>query len=611
MCGIVGYVGSREGVDVVMDGLRRLEYRGYDSAGIAIVTNGTLDCVKSPGKLKALDDKLASHPLRAPLAIGHTRWATHGAPSEANAHPHLDEKDNIAIVHNGIIENYQELRAQLIDEGVTFRSETDTETVVHLIRRYYNGDLFDAVKRTLQDIRGAYALAVVCADHPGLLVAARKGSPLIVGLGDGEAYVASDVPAIMKYTREVMYLEDGHIVALRADGYDIQDVDGSPQHLDVHTVDMDEDDAEKDGYAHFMLKEIHQQADVLRQTLAGRVEDGSDRVHLDEMALTKDDIRSCPKIIIIACGTAWHAALVGKRLIEDFARVPVEVDFASEFRYRDPIIPPGTIIIPVTQSGETADTLEALRLGRANGARVVSVVNVVGSTIARESDGVVYTHAGPEIGVASTKAYTSQLMALSLFAIWLAETRDVIAHDRAKELIAHLRAVPDMIQSCLDREEAVKEFALNYKYLAPHSSFFIGRGYNLPSAFEGALKLKEISYIHAEGYGAGEMKHGPIALVTDESPTIAIAVNSPTYEKVVSNIQEIRARNGAVLTIATDVNESIREHSDHVIYGPDCYEPFSPIVVAVPMQFFSYHIACARGCDVDQPRNLAKSVTVE
>lgn len=611
MCGIVGYVGSGDGVDVVMDGLRRLEYRGYDSAGVAVIANGALDCVKSPGKLKALDDKLANHPLNAPLAIGHTRWATHGVPNETNAHPHVDSIGGIAIVHNGIIENYQALRAQLTADGVSFQSETDTETVVHLIRHHYDGDLFSAVKRSLQYIKGAYALAVVCTDHPDLLVAARKGSPLIVGLGDGEAYVASDVPAIMKYTRDVMYLEDGHVVALRADGYDVQDIDGSPQQLDVHTVEMDEAAAEKDGYAHFMLKEIHQQADVLRQTLAGRVEQGSDRVHLDEMALTEDDIRSCPKIIIIACGTAWHAALVGKRLIEDFARVPVEVDFASEFRYREPIIPPGTIIIPVTQSGETADTLEALRLGRANGARVVAVVNVLGSTIARESDGVVYTHAGPEIGVASTKAYTSQLMALSLFAIWLAETRDAIAHDRAKELIAHLRAVPDMIQSCLDREEAVKEFALNYKYLAPHSSFFIGRGYNLPSAFEGALKLKEISYIHAEGYGAGEMKHGPIALVTDESPTIAIAVNSPTYEKVVSNIQEIRARDGAVLTIATDGNESIREHSDHVIYVPECYEPFSPIVVAVPMQFFSYHIACARGCDVDQPRNLAKSVTVE
>lgn len=611
MCGIVGYIGAREGVDIVMDGLRRLEYRGYDSAGVAVVTNGTLDCVKSPGKLKALDDKLAQHPLHAQLAIGHTRWATHGVPSEANAHPHLDNDGTIAIVHNGIIENYHALRDQLRSNGVTFKSETDTETVVHLIRQYYEGDLFAAVKRALHDIHGAYALAVVSADHPGLLVAARKGSPLIVGLGDGEAYVASDVPAIMKYTRTVMYLEDGHVVALRADGYDIQTIDGTPQHLDIHTVEMDEAAAEKDGYAHFMLKEIHQQADVLRQTLAGRVEPGSDKVRLDDIALSLDEIRACPKIFIIACGTAWHAALVGKRLIEDFARVPVEVDIASEFRYRDPIIPEGSIIIPVTQSGETADTLEALRLGRSRGARVVSIVNVVGSTIARESDGVVYTHAGPEIGVASTKAYTSQLMALSLFAIWLAETRNVIVHDRAKELIAHLRAVPDLIQICLDREDAVKQVALDPKYLGPQSSFFVGRGYNLPSAFEGALKLKEISYIHAEGYGAGEMKHGPIALVTDESPTIAIAVKSATYDKVVSNIQEVRARAGVVLSIATDGDEEIREHSDDVIYVPDCYEPFSPMVVAVPMQFFSYHIACARGCDVDQPRNLAKSVTVE
>ncbi len=594
-----------------MDGLHRLEYRGYDSAGVAVIANGKLDCVKSPGKLKALDDKLAKHPLSAPLAIGHTRWATHGAPSETNAHPHLDNLDGIAIVHNGIIENYQELRTQLQAKGVVFKSETDTETVVHLIRHYYEGDLFEAVKHTLNDIHGAYALAVVSADHPGLLVAARKGSPLIVGLGDGEAYVASDVPAIMKYTRKVMYLEDGQIAALRADGYEIQDINGAPQHLEVHTVDMDEAAAEKDGYAHFMLKEIHQQADVLRQTLAGRVEAGSNAVRLDDIALSDDDIRACPKIFIIACGTAWHAALIGKRLIEDFARVPVEVDIASEFRYRDPIIPKGSIIMPVTQSGETADTLEALRLGRAKGARVVSVVNVLGSTIARESDGVVYTHAGPEIGVASTKAYTSQLMALSLFAIWLAEKREAITRDRAKELVTHLRAVPDLIQTCLDREDLVKRCALDAKYLNPQSSFFVGRGYNLPSAFEGALKLKEISYIHAEGYGAGEMKHGPIALVTDESPTIAIAVKSATYDKVVSNIQEVRARAGVVLSIATDGDEAIREHSDDVICVPDCYEPFSPMIVAVPMQFFSYHIACARGCDVDQPRNLAKSVTVE
>ncbi|HPO15420.1 MAG TPA: glutamine--fructose-6-phosphate transaminase (isomerizing) [Candidatus Hydrogenedentes bacterium] len=611
MCGIVGYIGEKNCVEIIMAGLHRLEYRGYDSAGVAVVADGALKCVKSVGKLKIMDKKLEDHPLTGHLGIGHTRWATHGAPSEANSHPHFDMQMEIAVVHNGIIENYQELRNQLQAEGVQFRSQTDTETIAHLVRKYYQGDLFAAVKRALHDVEGAYAIGVLCKDHPDLMIAARHGSPLIVGLGDDEAFIASDVPAIMKYTRKVLYIDNGQVCEIKRGSYTIEDIDGNPVDLEVKTVDWDDAAAEKEGYPHFMLKEINQQANVIRNTLRGRVHEGSEEVSLEDMNISLKELKACEKIVIVACGTAWHAGMVGKYLIEKFAKVPVELDLASEYRYRDPIVPKNTIMIPVSQSGETADTLEAIRIAKRLGAKVASVVNVVGSSVARESHGVIYQHAGPEIGVASTKAYTSQCTAFALFTIWLAETRGVMDKAQAKEMIAHLRQLPEKIQWILDHQDDIKRCAEDPKYRDAQSALYLGRSYNFPSSLEGALKLKEISYIHAEGYAAGEMKHGPIALVTDQLPVVCVAVDGDVYDKMVSNIQEIRARKGIVLSVATEGNEEIKSHSADVFYVPACYEPFSPILVAVPLQLFAYYVAANRGCDVDQPRNLAKSVTVE
>jgi glutamine---fructose-6-phosphate transaminase (isomerizing) len=611
MCGIVGYIGDKDPVEIIMTGLHRLEYRGYDSAGVAVVTDQGIDCIKSLGKLKVLDKKLEEHPLVGHLGIGHTRWATHGEPSETNSHPHFDTAKEIAVVHNGIIENYQELRESLQKEGVEFRSQTDTETIAHLVRKYYQGDLFAAVKRALQDVEGAYAIGVICKDQPDVLVAARHGSPLIVGLGDGEAFIGSDVPAIMKYTRKVLYIDNGQVCEIRRDGYTIQDIQGNPVQLEVKTIEWDDAAAEKEGYPHFMLKEICQQPDVLRNTLRGRVEEGSTEVKLADMNISLDELRACQKIQIVACGTAWHAGMVGKYLIEKFAKVPVELDLASEYRYRDPIVPPHTIMIPVSQSGETADTLEAIRIAKSRGAQVAAVVNAVGSSVARESHGVIYQQAGPEIGVASTKAYTSQCICFALFTIWLGETRGVLSAQDAAQMIAHLRVIPDKVQQVIDQSDKIKALADKPEYKDAEGCFFLGRNYNFPSALEGALKLKEISYIHAEGYAAGEMKHGPIALVTETFPVVNVAVQGETYDKMVSNIQEIRARRGLVISVATEGDEGIKAHSKDVIYVPECYEPFSPILVAVPLQLFAYYVAVNRGCDVDQPRNLAKSVTVE
>ncbi len=611
MCGIVGYIGDKDPSEVIMTGLHRLEYRGYDSAGVAVVNAKGLECIKSLGKLKILDAKLEADPLGGKLGIGHTRWATHGVPSEANSHPHFDMDQELAVVHNGIIENFHELREQLAAEGVEFRSQTDTETIAHLVRKYYQGDLFKAVQRALRDLEGAYAIGVICKDNPDVLVAARNGSPLIVGLGDDEAFIGSDVPAIMKYTRKVLYIDNGHVCEIRRDGYKIEDVDGKPIEMEVQTVTWDDAAAEKEGYPHFMLKEINQQPDVLRNTLRGRVEEGSATVKLADMNISVDELKACQKITIVACGTAWHAGMVGKYLIEKFAKVPVELDLASEYRYRDPIVPENTIMIPVSQSGETADTLEAIRIAKSRGAKVAAVVNAVGSSVARESHGVVYQQAGPEIGVASTKAYTSQCMCFSLFTIWLGQARGTIDSAQATEMVTHLREIPDVVQKVLDKADAVKALADKPEYKDAESCFFLGRNYNFPSALEGALKLKEISYIHAEGYAAGEMKHGPIALVTDTFPVVNVAVQGETYDKVVSNIQEIKARSGLIISVATEGDKDIQSHSNDVIYVPPCYEPFSPIVVAVPLQLFAYYIAVNRGCDVDQPRNLAKSVTVE
>lgn len=611
MCGIVGYIGEKNAVEIIMKGLHRLEYRGYDSAGIAMVHNGNLDTLKTLGKLRVLDERLESSELTGSLGIGHTRWATHGGPSEVNAHPHYDEAGEIAVVHNGIIENYHTLREQLKKEGVQFRSETDTETLPHLIRKYYNGDLFEAVKRALQDVEGAYAIGVVCKSDPETMVAARHGSPLIVGLGKGEAYIASDVPAIMNYTRDVLYLDNGQVCKITRNGYEVHDLQGNLVDLEVQHVDWESGDAEKEGYPHFMLKEINQQADVIRETVRDHVDGETDTVDLPEMNISPDFIQKCGMIHIVACGTAWHAGMVGKYLIEKYARLPVELDVASEYRYRDLFVPENTLMIPVSQSGETADTLEAIRIAKEKGARVAAITNVQGSSVARESHGVIYQKAGLEIGVASTKAYTSQLACFCLFAIWLAETRGTISRDEAKALIAEMRALPEKIEWILENHNEVIRCAMDPKYLNATDALYIGRSFNFPSALEGALKLKEISYIHAEGYGAGEMKHGPIALVTPELPTVSIAVKGETYDKMVSNIQEVRARDGITLNVATIGDKDIEAHSTDIFWVPKCIEPFSPILVAVPLQLFAYHISANRGCDVDQPRNLAKSVTVE
>ncbi len=611
MCGIVGYVGEKNAQEVILAGLHRLEYRGYDSAGLATVRENDLTCTRCVGKLGSLEGALRQCPHTGHVGIGHTRWATHGTPNETNAHPHLDGPGDIAVVHNGIIENFQELRRKLEDGGVSFRSETDTEVLPHLIHAHYEGDLFEAVKKALREVRGAYALGVVCRHEPDLLVAARKGSPLIVGLGDGEAFIASDVPAIMQFTREVIYLEEGDLCTIKRDGCAIQDLEGNERSHITATVDWDETTAEKEDYPHYMLKEIHQQPDVIRHQLLTYVDKQTGQVRLPDLGLDEVALCDISRIVIVACGTAWHAGMVGKYLIEGFARVPVEVELASEFRYGNRVLGPNDLVVPVTQSGETADTLEAIRIARQEGASVMGVVNVVGSSIAREADGVIYTEAGPEIGVASTKAYTSQISALVLFAIQLARTRRTISGEAARGLLKHLWDIPGKLTHYLESCETVRRVAEKPRYLKARNAMFIGRGYNYPSSMEGALKLKEISYIHVEGYAAGEMKHGPIALVTSELPVVCIAVQGQVYEKVVSNIQEIRARDGITLAIATEGDDLIREHSDDVLYVPDCYEPFSPILVAAPLQLLAYYIADGLGRDVDQPRNLAKSVTVE
>ena len=611
MCGIVGYTGEQNAVDIVLDGLKKLEYRGYDSAGVALFRDKDLSCIKTSGKLAVLDGMLNTTEHSANLAIGHTRWATHGVPSSENAHPHFDDPCEIAVVHNGIIENFQEIRNALGKDGITFRSETDSEVLPHLIRKYYDGDLKSAVQKALGDVKGAYALVAICKDHPERMVAARCGSPLIVGVGDGEMFIASDAPAIMKYTRKVIYLDNGMVCDVNRDGYTVEDLDGNAQHPETCTFDWDISAAEKEGYPHFMLKEIFQQPQVIIDVMRGRINEDSLEVALEDFGISIEALQKCGRISIVACGTAWHAGLVGRYLLENIAKVRADVDVASEFRYRNTIISSDSIMIAVSQSGETADTLEAIRIARSQGATVASIVNVVGSSIARESDGVIYTHAGPEIGVASTKAYTAQLTAFALLAIYIGRLRNSISREEESELVGHLLEVPDKVTRCLENHDALEQCAKKFKYVVAHSALFLGRTYNYPSALEGALKLKEISYIHAEGYAAGEMKHGPIALVTDSVPTICIVTQGAVYEKLVSNMQEIRARRGIILAIATEGDENISQYCDDVIYVPECFEPFSPLLVAIPVQLFAYYIAVSRGCDVDQPRNLAKSVTVE
>jgi len=609
MCGIVGYIGGKQATPAIMDGLHRLEYRGYDSAGIAVIHDGKLTCIKRSGKLKVLDAALAETVLQGTVGIGHTRWATHGVPSEDNSHPHFDCSGGIALVHNGIIENYHDLRERLRRDGHTFKSDTDTEVIAHLIEEHYRDGLAQAVRDALKEVEGAYAIGVVCAREPDVLVAARCGSPLIFGIGKGENLIASDVPAILEYTRKVIYMRDEQVIEVGRDGYSVTDLDGNPVEMPVSTIEWDVSAAEKGGFEHFMLKEIHEQPEALRNTLRGRVSEGSAELSLEGMNVTEEELRAARRFVVTCCGTAWHAGLTGRYLIERFTRTPVEVELSSEFRYRDPLVGPDSIIIAVSQSGETADTLAGIREAKAKGAKVVSIVNVVGSTVARESDGVIYTHAGPEIGVASTKAYTAQMMSFWLFTIYLGRLKGTISDKDAQAMVAQLRAVPDKIQRTLEDQSAILRCA--EKYHKASSFLFLGRSYNYPNALEGALKLKEISYIHAEGCSAGEMKHGPIALVDDTFPVVCIVPKGHVYDKMVSNIQEIKARSGIIISVATEGDEEIKEYSDEVVYVPDCPEEFSPLLVAVPMQLLAYHIAVKRGCDVDQPRNLAKSVTVE
>jgi len=608
MCGIVGYIGKSDAVPILLDGLHRLEYRGYDSAGVAIHTNGHVGVLKRVGKLKVLDECLEAQPLHGTLGIGHTRWATHGQPSEINSHPHSDNTGHIQVVHNGIIENYHALKEQMTAAGHVFHSQTDTEVLAHLIGEYYRGDLAQAVRDALQQVEGAYALGVVCDQEPGTLVAARAGSPLIIGLGSGENFIASDVPAILGHTREIIYLDDQEVATLTRDAVTVTDLAGGIREKRVHHIDWDSSAAEKSGYPHFMLKEINEQPRVISDTLRGRFGPRG-KILFQDIHISPDELRRIRRIMIISCGTAYHAGMVGKYLIEFFAHVPCEVDLASEFRYRDPMLEPDTLVMTVTQSGETADTLAALREAQSRGLRVISICNVVGSSIARESDGVVYQHAGPEIGVASTKAYTSQVTCFILFALYLGRLRGSLEHSGIDEVTRELRALPGHIEHMLQNQDTILQ--CTERYYQAQSALYLGRGVNYPSALEGALKLKEISYIHAEGYAAGEMKHGPIALVDSRMPVVCICPQSRVYDKMVSNMQEIRAREGRVVAVANEGDPKVSSYADDVLSIPEVPGYVSPIVVAVPLQLLAYYIAVKRGCDVDQPRNLAKSVTVE
>jgi glucosamine--fructose-6-phosphate aminotransferase (isomerizing) len=605
-------------VPLVIDGLRRLEYRGYDSAGIAVVgQNCKLEIRRASGKLKNLEDLLGKSPIEGVYGLGHTRWATHGRPTEENAHPHRDCTGEIVVVHNGIIENYLELKHQLIAEGHKFQTETDTEIIAHLIEKYSKDvPLEDAVQKTVKLLSGAYALVAMSTRDPNKIVAARLGPPVVIGLGQNEFFVASDIPAILSHTREAFFMGDGEIAVLTLQGVRVVDFDNHPVTPKVQHITWDPIMAEKGGYKHFMQKEIFEQPRAVRDTLLGRISQETGKVFLDEMDITEEEFRNFREIKIVACGTSWHAALAGKFMIERLAHIPVEVDYGSEFRYRDPIINKNTLVIAISQSGETADTLAAQREARLKDARILAICNVVGSMLTREANGTIYTHAGPEIGVASTKAFTGQLTALMLTALYLAQVRGKLTPAIAQTLMQELTRIPHKIETILQHDSDVEELA---KQFFRHSDFlYLGRGIHYPIALEGALKLKEISYIHAEGYPAGEMKHGPNALIDENLPVVVIATRDESdassmtrYEKTVSNLQEVKARDGIVITVVTEGDRLARGSSNHAIEIPAAPELLSPILEIIPLQLLAYHIAVRRGCDVDQPRNLAKSVTVE
>jgi glucosamine--fructose-6-phosphate aminotransferase (isomerizing) len=608
MCGIVGYVGPRQAAGLLLEGLRRLEYRGYDSSGIAVVNGAGLTVMKQAGKLSALEKQLEGSMPKGSLGIGHTRWATHGAPTTPNAHPHTDQTGRIALIHNGIIENSGAIRRALEQRGHTFKSETDTEVLAHLVGECYNGNIEEAVAQALREVDGAYGIAVICGEEPDVLVAARKGSPLLVGVGENEWFVASDASAILAHTRSVVYLDDGEMVVLNRKGYHVRDLAATRIEKTVNRIEWDIATIERGGFSHFMLKEIFEQPDTVRNTMRGHLleEEGTSRV--SGLNLTDDDIKRINRIVITACGTSWHAGLIGEYMLEELARIPVEVEYASEFRYRNPVVDDHTLVIGISQSGETADTLAAIREAKRRGARTIGVVNVVGSTIAREVDGGIYLHAGPEVGVASTKAFSSQVIALSLITLRFARLRN-LSILQGRQIIQALRALPEQVQTILDRSDEVE--ALAERFWRTNNALYLGRGVNFPVALEGALKLKEISYIHAEGYPAAEMKHGPIALIDENMPVVFIAPRDAVHGKIISNVEEVRARGGQVIAIKNDGDDQISRLATATFTIPETIDLLTPILAIVPLQLFSYHVALRRGCNVDQPRNLAKSVTVE
>jgi glucosamine--fructose-6-phosphate aminotransferase (isomerizing) len=617
MCGIVGYIGGREAVPVIVDGLRRLEYRGYDSAGVAVLApSGCLDLRRASGKLRNLEEAIRINPLVGSYGIGHTRWATHGRPTEENAHPHRDCKGELVVVHNGIVENYLALRRQLSGEGHIFKTETDTEVIAHLIEKHFHGNLETAVRSAVKEIHGVFAISVISSVDKNKIVAARQGPPVVIGIGDNEYFVASDVPAILSYTRDMFFLQDGDVAILTPDGVNVTDFDGKNVKRQVSHILWDPIMAEKGGYKHFMLKEVFEQPRAIKDTMLGRIGQESGRVFLDEINIPEKDFLSYQQVKIIACGTSWHAGLAGKIIIERLARIPVEVDYGSEFRYRDPIVLPNTLTIVISQSGETADTLAALREAKRKGSATLAICNVVGSMLTREATGTLITHAGPEIGVASTKAFTSQLTALIILGMYMGQLRGVLSAEASLQLVQEMAQIPGKLEHVLSDTSVYDKIV---KFLFRSTDFlYLGRGIHFPIALEGALKLKEISYIHAEGYPAGEMKHGPNALIDENLPVVVLATRDPEsaesqvhYEKTLSNIQEVKARNGIVIAVACEGDEEVAKMADFMIPIPVTRELLLPLLEMIPLQLLAYHIAVRRGCDVDQPRNLAKSVTVE
>ncbi len=608
MCGIIGYVGKKDAVPILLEGLHRMEYRGYDSAGIAILAHDGVIVEKTAGKIALLEKKVKDVLPSGTTGIAHTRWATHGEPTTENAHPHLDCTGKIAVIHNGIIENFTVLKSKLLDEGHVFTTETDTEVLAHLIEKYYEGNLEEAVGSALSLVEGTYGIAVICADSPGKIVGARKGSPLVVGVGKNEYFLASDVAAMLRHTKQVIYLDDGEMVVLEESGFRTTTISHERVSKKIEEISWNLEMVEKAGFKHFMLKEIFEQPQSLRNGLRGRLIPEEGMARLGGLNMSEKELRKIDRIIITACGTSWHAALVGEYMLEEHARVPVEVEYASEFRYRNPVLREGTVVIVISQSGETADTLAAMREAKKKGAKALGICNVVGSTIARESDGGVYIHAGPEIGVASTKAFTSQLAVLAILTLYLGRLRSM-SIDRGKSIVSELHRIPEKVERILAESSKIEDIAKEY---FTHSNFlYLGRGCNFPVALEGALKLKEISYIHAEGYPAAEMKHGPIALIDENMPVVFVCLKDSAYDKIMSNMEEVRARRGKIIAVGTEGDTELQKKADHVLYVPQTLGILTPLLTVVPLQLLAYYIAVHRGCDVDQPRNLAKSVTVE